>query len=39
MNDYNYTPEDRAAYPVTCAARDALCGIAERYIGDYEVAL
>ncbi|MCR5683223.1 MAG: hypothetical protein K6G29_12315 [Clostridiales bacterium] len=39
MNDYNYSPEDRAAYPITCAARDALCGIAERYIGEYETAL
>ena len=38
-NDRNCTPEDRAAYPVTCAARDALCGISERYIEDYETAL
>jgi hypothetical protein len=38
-NDRNYTPEDQAAYPVTCAVRDSLCGIAERYIGEYETAL
>ena len=39
MSDHNFTPEDRAAYPVTCAARDVLCGIAERYVGEYESAL
>ena len=38
-NDRNCTPEDRAAYPVTCAAREALCEIAERYIEEYEAAL
>lgn len=38
-DDHNCTPEDRAAYPVTCAARDALCEISERYIEEYEAAL
>jgi len=38
-NDRNCTPEDRAAWPVTCAARDALCEISERYIDEYEAAL
>ena len=37
--DRNCTPEDMAAYPVTCAAREALCEIAERYIDEYEAAL
>lgn len=38
-DDRNCTPEDRAAYPLTCAARDALCAISERYIDNYETAL
>ena len=37
--DRNCTPEDRAAYPVSCAAREALCELSERYIGAYEAAL
>ncbi len=37
--DRNCTPADRAAWPVTCAARDALCEISERYIDEYEAAL
>ena len=37
--DRNCTPEDMAAYPVTCAAREALCEISERYIEEYEAAL
>ena len=39
QNDRNFTPEDRAAFPVSCAARDALCELSERYIGEYEAAL
>ena len=38
-NDRNCTPEDRAAYPVSCAVREALCERSERYIDAYETAL
>ena len=37
--DRNCTPADRAVWPVTCAARDGLCEISERYIDEYEAAL
>ena len=39
QSDRNCPPEDGAAYPVSCAAREALCELSERYIDEYEAAL
>ena len=39
MNDYNLTPEDRAAYPLTCEAREAMAAISEEIAAETEEAL
>ena len=39
MNDYNLTQEDRAAYPLTYEAREAMAAISERAAAEAEEAL
>ena len=39
MNDVNLTPEDRAAYPLTCGARETMAAFAERTAAEIEESL
>ena len=36
MNDLNLKERDREEYPLTCAVREELCAVSDRYASEYE---